>query len=178
MHVHQQNHINYSMLFYFGIPDVIFSDFRRVRSGLLQYYFKNHSFTGKTKHFAKLILYFYAFYQRVCQLTHFNLFLALCSTTCSPILFCPPSLPPTLYFLQHGSDSSPLIPTNDSVSNPYWDHSSTPTITLRLHPDRMEMMSLKSALCCGGFNCFRACVCGRQGWMGACVNKPICPSKC
>lgn len=95
-----------------------------------------------------------------------------------PVL--PPSLPPLPpSTLQHSSDSSPpLIPTIDSVANPDWDRSGTPTITLRLHPDRMETMSLKSALCGGGFSCFSACACGRWGWMGACVNKPICPSKC
>ena len=41
------------------------------------------------------------------------------------------------------------IPPHDCVANPDWDRSGTPAITSR---DRMETISLKSALCGAGFS--------------------------
>lgn len=115
-------------------------------------------------------------YQCFCLLTHFNLCLTVRFGPLHPLPTIILSPSPPAPCTQHSSGSfSPPIPTRDSVANPNWDRSGTLAIASRLHPDRMEMMSLKSALCGEGFR--RVCVCW-WGWWRACVNKPICPSKC
>lgn len=99
------------------------------------------------------------------SLSYVSLYLALWPTICSPIHSCPPSLLPLPLCstpqtrLPHWFPTMIMLLIRSGIAPAH------PLITLSLHPDRTETMSLKSALFGGGLSRFTVCASSRQsGW--------------